>query len=290
VVLLSDHGVSLGLPGDRLIAMQNYIGDKNKTKKLTRYEYTKKPKSNLKLGLNTSSGEGTDILSFNTSNHIILGFKTYGLPYGMVKNNAYPVSLIDIAPTIIDLLHLPTLHKADGISLKPFMTSNVKQQNQPRAMFFETGIWMPLFNVNDLKKGLANNYIAQKLNTLYGYNAKNDYIIIKASAMHNLLSSKQRGILYDDWYLARYPKSSSISSSIISANNTEQHCDFKKTDDQDHNKVVCYIFSKDPNPYYVLVNTKSGKWTMNLNSAFAKTAPMALLRQKFKAFYGSELD
>jgi len=292
VVLLSDHGVSLGLHGDRIISIKKYLGAKQQTKILTRYPYSEQqPQSaSTDLGLDTCSGEGTDILSFNSSNHIILGFKFYGLPHEITKNNSYPVSLIDIAPTILDTLNLPSLNKTDGITLKSLITNYTKNENKPRAMFFETGIWMPLFSIDDLKHGMINKYIAEKLNTLYGYDSKNNYIIIKPSAIKTLLDSKQRGILYGNWFLSRYPKGFDITSTIIPLQDIQRyHCDFIKTDNDNHKKGICYFFTKTPKPFFVLVNTKTGQWTLDLNSAFAKTAPLKLLMQKFTAFYGNEL-
>ncbi|KPJ67260.1 MAG: hypothetical protein AMJ43_05160 [Coxiella sp. DG_40] len=290
VVLLSDHGVSLGLHGDRIISIKKYLGAKQKTKKLTRYPYTDSKNGSTHLGLDTCSGEGTDILSFNSSNHIILGFKFYGLPHEIIKNNSYPVSLIDIAPTILDLLNLPGLNKTDGISLKPLITNDIKNENKPRALFFETGIWMPLFSIDDLKKGMINKYVAEKLNTLYGYDSKDNYIIIKPSAIKNLLDSKQRGILYGNWFLSRYPKRFDITSTIIPLQSIQNyHCDFIKTNNNDHKDGICYFFTKTPKPFYVLVNTKTRQWTLDLNSDFAKLAPLKSLMQKFMVFYGNEL-
>jgi arylsulfatase A-like enzyme len=291
VVLLSDHGVSLGLHGDRIISIKKYLGAKQQTQILTRYPYSEQQSGSTHLGLDTCSGEGIDILSFNSSNHIILGFKSYGLAHEITKNNSYPVSLIDIAPTILDTLNLPSLNNADGITLKSLIINNTKNENKPRALFFETGIWMPLFGIDDLKHGMINKYIAEKLNTLYGYDSKNNYIIIKSSAIKNLLDSKQRGILYGNWFFSRYPKGLDITSTIRPLQDIQNdHCDFIKTDNGDHKNGICYSFTKTPKPFYVLANTKTGQWTLDLNSAFAKTAPLKLLMQKFIAFYGDEFQ
>jgi hypothetical protein len=303
VVLLSDHGISLGLHGDRIIAKRNYVGTKSKLPWLKSYPY-----------FDTSEGEGIDILSFNSSNHIIFGIRTYGEPYGVIKDNAYPVNLIDIAPTILDLLDVDPLSKADGISLKPFITHNITLSSTfpsyprtrvskkskinldsrwcgndgERPLFFETGIWMPLITIEDIKQGLVNKYLKQKLNDLYGYNPKDNLLIMKASAIRDFLTTKQRGLLYGNWFLARYPKSSDYDTKIISPKEVKKHhCDFTKSNGD--GKIICYTTTKIPKPFYVLVNTKTGQWTMNLHSAFAKPAPINLLMKKFISFYGIEL-
>ncbi|MCK4608532.1 MAG: sulfatase-like hydrolase/transferase [Gammaproteobacteria bacterium] len=293
VVLISDHGVSLGLPGDRSINPAKYIGPKTATKVLTRYQYSKliRQPGTPYLGLNTSDGEGVDVLSFNTSNHIIFGIKTYGEPYGIVKNNSARVSLIDIAPTMLDLLDLPPLYRTDGISLKPYVTTSKTTADKLRALFFETGIWMPLISIDELKQGTGTQYLNQRLNTLYGYDKKQQLIILKPASIKKLLKSKQRGILYGDWFLARYPKGDNITSTIVPKQYPlTHHCDLAKpTDDNEKGKLACYTFTTVAKPYYVLVNTKTGAWTMDLDSNFAKQSPAKLMLAKLKTLYGSEI-
>ncbi|MBN2690077.1 MAG: sulfatase-like hydrolase/transferase [Gammaproteobacteria bacterium] len=281
VILLSDHGVSLGLPNDRSISFKKYLGNKKDLKKITKYPYnnTVKTGDSSKLHFNTSSGEGIDMLSFNTSNHIIFGIKTYGLPYGLIHSNSYPISLIDINPTILDLLNIKSDQKTDGISLKRFLIKKVSNQNKPRMLFFETGIWMPMFSIKQLKNGTTQKFLLKKLTTLYTINPKSEYLLFKKSAIKNLLKKKQFGVLFGNWFLAKYPKGLNITSTVIK-NKQPNDCDFIS-------KNVCYHFNKIKKPYYVLVNRKTHYWSMDLNSDFAKNSPAKTMMKSLQNYIKS---
>src|SRR5262249_49800388 len=63
IIILSDHGDSLGLPGDRIISQSNYQGPPDRLSLITRYSYTKRAKGQPLMGIDTSAGHGTDLLS-----------------------------------------------------------------------------------------------------------------------------------------------------------------------------------------------------------------------------------
>jgi arylsulfatase A-like enzyme len=63
--------------------------------------------------------KGHQTTLFNESIHIPLVLWARSLPHG--RRIATPVSLIDVAPTIVELLGLPALEDADGVSLVPLL-------------------------------------------------------------------------------------------------------------------------------------------------------------------------
>jgi arylsulfatase A-like enzyme len=264
-VLLSDHGTALGLPGDRFIQQKNYYGNLAFLKWITRYPLSHSEKISLSFDkdfpLNTSYGQGTDILSLSQY-RVLLSFKRYGAPWP-ARSIFSASSLLDIAPTILDLLNQPLNQPLDGMSLKPeLFAQKTKSQNPPRFLFLETGdkiaeIETDKINVNQVIKKRAAAYQIDSLGHLY----------LSQKAIHSIVSNKQQAVLYGDWLLARFPTQQIMTSKIEGRS--------------------LFIIPKTIPPYFVLVNLKTGKWEIKQSLWFKQTKSL-LLAKKLSQFYQND--
>jgi arylsulfatase A-like enzyme len=272
VVLLSDHGTSMGLPGDRITFADHYQGNNRANiKKLPIAKYANAPAFTQDFyhdyGIDTSYGYGGDILSLKQY-HTILAFKGYGVDLGKIHAVPDRVLLMDIAPTILDLLHLPALMHADGISLKPYLFSpnNTALTNNQRPLFFESS-----FTLEEIEKeGISVDKVLAKTVKLYRMDPKSGLVFIKKEAERGMNKNKQEGIIQGNWLLAQYPESTRWE--LL----------------HDNSKGINHQARIEP-AYMVLVNLKTRDWTMELDSAFAKTAPLESLKEQLYGFYGKEI-
>jgi arylsulfatase A-like enzyme len=265
VVLLSDHGVSLGLHGDRVVAAANYSGDKANIKKLTVFKYAGVPEYSLDMhrdfGIDTSHGYGGDVLSLKQY-HALLAFKGYGIDIGQAHTVTQPVMLMDVAPTLLALAHLPALAHADGMSLTDYLF----QRPAPRVarpLFFESS-----FTLEEIEKeGISINKVLAKTVGLYRMD-KSGLMFIKSDAEHAMAANKQYGILLNNWLLAYYPPA--IHAYMTLDPLTKQSA-FKT------NHVPAFP---------VLVNLTTGAWTTELDTPFAQNSPAKELLSQLHEFYG----
>jgi arylsulfatase A-like enzyme len=270
VVLLSDHGVTLGARGDRVIAKERYVGDPKQMKAVTVMKLGSAPEMTTDFkrdySVIASYGQGTDVLSLK-QNHVLMAFNGFGLQWPAKKVGAF-VSLFDIAPTVLGYLHLQPLHLADGISLGAYFSSRPAPQSLPRTFFIETGDKLAETEVDQIDvaavvKGAIN---------AYRVDIGSGRLVLTDSAEKNIVENKQHAIIWRDWLLARYP--ADVRYQMV-------------PDPADGKKKV--LLPKRTDPYFVLVNLKTGQWTVGLSSAFAKSAPVVDLMRQFRAFYGSEV-
>lgn len=251
VVLLSDHGTALGLKGDRLIAAETYRGDKKKMAVVPVMKLASKTHDHSKpvYSLNTSYGQGTNVLSL-TQNHVLLAFRRFGeaLPARQVSGFA---SLIDIAPTLLDVLNLDALKEADGLSLRPGWVEK-SGIHASRPFFIETGATLAEIETDHI---YIEKVIRHQIG-VYRIHPQTGLLSMQPRASQAMLGNKQRAVLSEDWMLAHFPAR-------------------KKS-------------GKIYPPYFVLANVKTGEWTVELDSNFAKKAPVHDLLAALKGFYGEE--
>lgn len=193
VIVLSDHGEALNLTDDRLLSPVNFIGtdsEMSQLKKQLAYYGNE--------AVDLSAGHGTEILSM-TQYHILLAFQLHGLkltaPPAMISGM---VSLIDLKPTILDLLKIPSA--SSGVSL-------LNQLSQPnvaihsRPLYVESG-----FTPTELRRlyvdtsEIVDNHI-QRLAIKPG----STQLIYRPETISEIIKSKQRGVFFGSWYLALYP-------------------------------------------------------------------------------------
>jgi arylsulfatase A-like enzyme len=264
VVLLSDHGTGLGLPGDRLTAENLYQGDKSHIKLIRPpYDTPIKDKEGHTetSGIDTSYGYGGDVLSRATY-HTLLAFRGYGFDIGTAKEVNTSVSLIDIAPTVLELLKMPVLAKADGVSLRNALFNN-NDIDIKRPLFMETSlsfteITQPHISIPEVVKKAAS---------LFHVDAQNGTVSMKPAALNAISQNAEKAVLQDHWLLANLPASTRYRQ--VGAG-----------------KFVSYITP----PQFILVDITTGRWTAELDSQFAQSAPVGELYAKLLGFYGREIN
>lgn len=252
VVILSDHGTALGMPNDRIISEVNYQGNKQNMEVVARNQFSALPHQNNKpvYSVNTAYGQGTNILSL-TQNHVLLAFKRYGSNLAKRKVNEL-VSLLDVAPTLLDMLDISPLADIDGISLRPYF-SDSNPITSRRAFFMETGDTLSEIETDHI---YIEKVIKHEIG-IYGIHPMTGLLTMSPIATTAIVRNKQLAIMWHDWILAHYPAT------------------VRKK------KVIP--------PYFVLVNVKTGQWTVELSSPFAKAAPLDEMLQQLKDFYGNEM-
>jgi hypothetical protein len=272
VVLLSDHGTSMGLQGDRVTAAEHYQGDKAQIKKLTVTKYSRAPQNSLDFkndyGIDTSYGYGGDVLSVKQY-HALLAFKGYGVDIGKAHTVSDRTLLMDIAPTLLDLLNLPKLAHSDGLSLKPYFSESTDAHHpqSERPLFWESS-----FTLEEIEKqGISVEKVLAKTVKLYRMDPQSGLIFIKKDAEQGMGKNKQEAIIQGDWLLAQFPESA--RTEVIYTEPSQEGA----------------LHTRIEPRYMVLVNLKTGDWTLELDNAFARTAPLKSLREQLYAFYGAEI-
>jgi arylsulfatase A-like enzyme len=254
VVLLSDHGVALGQRGDRLITEENYRG-KISPNRVNKGKLSSAQSSTLNVKrdftFSTSFGQGNDVLSL-TQNHIILAFKGYGTYIPIKQNNNFTINF-DIAPILLNYLYLDPMKDVDGMA---------SSEGQPRPFYIETGDKIEATETKDIDQAKV---LSEGVSG-YRIDLHNGLVVLTSNTLAKIIRAKQRAVIWKGWILAKYPETEVF--------------------DLVPNKKVG---TKMLPPYYILVNLKTGLWTIDFSSPLAKSAPVAELKQKLKEFYGSEL-
>ncbi len=240
VIILSDHGEGLELSGDRITESDLFIRG---TKKTIPHFY---PASASEEHTNQSAGHGTDVLGL-TQYHTVLAFKLTGTQTQDVRVISGRVSLLDIKPTLLELLNLPN-KPSDGKSLLNLITGKQLSISSQPDFFTETDFTPEAVrSVNpETRKVIFEGIEYIQINPL------TTRLSIRQSMVDLILSSKQYADFYGSWVLALYPQ----------------------------NKHWMLP---------VLVNLENGKWTTDLNTTFAKQAPIQHMLRAMKHFYGKDL-
>lgn len=268
VVLLSDHGTTLGLPDDRVTARAKYLGPKSDLKKMTVSRFSSAPENSLNMrrdySINTSYGQGTDLLSLKQY-HSLLAFRDFrqNVPAMKISDT---VSLMDIAPTLLDMLGLPPLAGADGVSQRRHFSGRQTEQSPPRAIFMETGDSLSEIETDHI---YVEKVIKHEIG-IYTVDPVKGLLYMSPEAEASLIHNKQRGILLGDWLLVRYPPRMAVKLVTGKEGKAE--------------------FARETVPaFYVLANVRTGQWTIGLDTPFARSAPVKDLLRRLQGFYPGEL-
>jgi hypothetical protein len=188
VILLSDHGEALYVPGSRQTNLQTYQG--SGTSVFANYLHRK-----TSTPLEMSVGHGSDLLSPDQY-HCLLAFKIY-------QNNhliAVPkiinarVALIDLAPTIYAYLGIDKQH-TDGFPLLKAIQHN--EQLPERAFIMESGMLPNQFLTREKARTLGKKFF-----TIDPYNGQ---LHLRKDEIATLDAQKLYGIIEGNWVLALYP-------------------------------------------------------------------------------------
>lgn len=243
VVMLSDHGESIALPGDRATEADLFVPGIHNTKKIIPRFY---PPSNETEAVNQSVGHGTDVLALSQY-HVLLAFRLYHA--GQNQTAAVPglVSLLDIKPTVLSFLKL-SKSEVDGHSLLPVIkketTSVVAEED-----FFTESDFSPqaIRSIHpEARKILFEGA------EFFQFEPQTARLVVRQKMLQKILASKQYANFYHDWVLALYPQN-----------------------------------KKEMMP--ILLNLKTGEWSNDLRTSFAKESPAQHMLTAMKYFYGKEL-
>lgn len=186
LVMMSDHGIGLGLPGDSFGAEKKYRGNRHDFPALIKNPYSNHQGS----GYDTSYNYSTNILSLRQY-HTLLAFKFYGLEKHTPATISTRTSIMDITPTLAALLHLPANKKWDGQSLLAPVAH--------RAFFMENGFTTPEI----AEANIDINRVIQASAQLVTIDSQSGLLSLTGTAQKTLLAKKERSLLLDDWMLAR---------------------------------------------------------------------------------------
>lgn len=205
VVLLSDHGEGLEMPGDRLTEhdlFQTYL----KVKKEIPLFY---PPVLDHEGVNQSAGHGTDVLGL-TQYHTLLAFKLYGVADQQYKVIPGVVSLIDIKPTLLGLLGIASPH-AEGESLVEQIMGAESRVGKQRHIFLESDFSPEAIRTvyPDTRKVVLEGI------QLFQIDPLTTRLFVKASMAEMIVNSKQFADIYQEWMLALYPQNEKYRMPIL---------------------------------------------------------------------------
>src|SRR3990167_993559 len=243
VVLLSDHGEALEFSGDRITEAELFLTLNRKGMNIPSFY----PTSDHKETINQSAGHGTDVLGL-PQYHSLLAIKLYGVNKQQARIIANTVSLLDIKPTILDLLGIEPL-ASSGQSLAQFVNGKHDISFKHRPIFLETDFSPPAIRTvfPDTHQVLLEGV------NIFEVDPQTFQLVVKKDMNRMIIKSKQYAVIEDEWMLALYP----------------QH-------------------QNDRMP--ILINLKTGVWTNDMRSAFAKSSPARRLLILLKMFYEDELS
>ena len=308
-VLMSDHGITLGLPGDRVVSEAGFQGRQYEMK-LQRTPYSdvifgvgKRLPSSAEDEVKFISIGKTDLLqdkkkyddamrvAADPRNPALYGIDTtwgYGTDLLSLKQNQhllafriYNKGLNKVIPHqvsgVASLLDItPTLLDRLHITSQ-LKTDGISLQpylvDQARHLARDRTLFFEsAFTSSGMHDKLSIPKLLAGTISYFEVNPENGLVFIKPAAFNVLIKSKQRAILKGDWLLVYYPES--VRTSAVRDTSLQNTYHFKE-----------YMFP----PYVVLANVKSGKWTTNLQDTFAVSAPLKSLKQELYAFYGKEM-
>lgn len=206
VVLLSDHGEAMEMVGDRVTDPDLFVaGSTEKTKKISRFY----PPSFDSETVNQSAGHGTDILGL-VQYHSVLAFRSYGL--NSFRNTVIPglVSLMDIKPTLLDILNFKDM-RSDGYSLKKIILGQASKASYYQDFFMETDFSPEAVRSvhPEMRKVLFEGI------HFFEINPKTLRMTVKNSMADMIIQSKQYADIYQNWILALYPQSNNMMTPVL---------------------------------------------------------------------------
>jgi arylsulfatase A-like enzyme len=167
VVVMSDHGEAIGKDDDLLDAGVAIFGPDAERQRW---------------------GHGTSVFSPNQY-RVVLGMRGFGSAAHLLpapRTLAVPVSLIDVAPTLLALVGLESPDRHDGISLVPMIQSQEGVQWQDRVRFTETE-----YNPAGFTSKLASPSAVAAAASVYRLDPASDRIEIRTDKLEWILSTRQ---------------------------------------------------------------------------------------------------
>lgn len=204
IVLLSDHGEALELPGDRITEKDLYRGSPSHPTAIPQFY----PPSLDHEEVNQSAGHGTDVLGL-PQYHTLFAIQERGIEQPVTGVQSGVVSLLDIKPTLLDLLHIPIIDSS-GTSLARF----VHQQSATlpeRHLFLESD-----FSPESIRTVYpeARQVLLDGID-LFEINPQTTRLTVKDAMAIKIIRSKQYADIYQNWMLAFYPQNKDYRMPIL---------------------------------------------------------------------------
>jgi hypothetical protein len=185
VIVYSDHGESFGSHNEALVPDEDPLIQS--------------------LGAKPAWGHGSTVLTDHQF-RIVLGMRRFGAPWVDGTRIDAPVSFEDIAPTVVDLLRIPTSAPFDGRSLAGLIHGGeiASKAFAGRIRFTETEYQLPADFATPEGKVSASK-VEQAL-ALYRIDRVTDRITVKQSHVDQLLTHRQYAAVGDRYLLAAVPR------------------------------------------------------------------------------------
>jgi arylsulfatase A-like enzyme len=186
VVVLSDHGEALGLPASDSAIRGAVAREMLDGQRISMW------------------GHGTSVLSPHQIAVVLAmrGFGSVELAPAFREHDA-PASLIDVTPTVVDVLGLKHDMTFDGSSLLPVIAGDRSaiEALERRPRFTETG-----FRTKNLENGnFDERSVLGDVATYFRMNAANGRLEMRPELLPELIADKERAALNRDWMLAVVP-------------------------------------------------------------------------------------
>jgi hypothetical protein len=204
VIVLSDHGEAIELRGDRATDPDLFIS--NKLKSIPHFY----PPMLETEKVDESAGHGTDVLGL-PQYHTLLAFRLFGLQKNQTNVIPGRVSLLDIKPTILNLLGLH-FQSDSGDSLKENIIGNKSLATSIHEDFFVESDFSP--EAIRTVHPETRNVLFEGIN-FYKIDPITTRVIVKDSMRQLILSSKQYADFYGEWVLALYPQNNHVTVPIL---------------------------------------------------------------------------
>lgn len=198
-------------------------------------------------------GHGGDLNTL-VQNHTLFAFRLFGYGKNVVKSVPQRVTLMDVRPTILSFLNQPMPKKLAGVSLKQVITSKSNSSLEEAPVFMETDFALVQLKNQDVP---VAKLIMKGLN-FYEINHETGLLQLNPLYFPTLKENKFHSIIYKNWYLIVVPKPFLIG---LKVNGTRS----------------------------LLVNLKTGYWTDNLASDFARKSPVVQMYSELRRVYGGAI-
>ena len=154
----------------------------------------------------SSMGHGTSVLS-PSQYSVVLAMRGYGrAEFPMTaRTHGAAVSLVDIAPTVLDLAGIRTKAEFDGVSLRPLIEGDAQAEQRlaMRPRFTETGFRTPLLNDKDLDESALLRTGA----AFFRMNPANARFEVRGEVLKRLIADKERAAFTSRAMMAAIPLS-----------------------------------------------------------------------------------
>jgi hypothetical protein len=159
--------------------------------------------------INQTAGHGTDVLGL-PQYHTLLAFRNFGLKQNETGIVSGIVSLLDIAPTILELLQIPA-HNMHGESLKPYILDRVTQIAKHQPVFLESDFTPDAIRTvyPETRQVLLEGI------QLFQIDPTTTRLTVKPKMGEMIIRSKQYAAIENGWMLALYPQNQHVRMPIL---------------------------------------------------------------------------